>query len=107
MAYGIFNLDAGSYLHRTPKKEISKAEKDKKYLYLQDCLERRSYFTPMVYSTDGIPGSEALDAHKRLATLLSFKLKREYSDFCGFVRERMSQVIVRSNSLLLHETWAK
>ena len=38
---------------------------------------------------------------KILATLLSYNLKREYSDMCGFVRARMSLEIVRSNSLLL------
>ena len=32
----------------------------------------------MVYSLDRIPGAEALDAQKRLAALLSYKLKREY-----------------------------
>ena len=55
----------------------------------------------MVYSADGIPGAEALATQKRLATLLSYKLKREYSEMCGFVRERMSLAIVRSNSLIL------
>ena len=55
----------------------------------------------MVYYTDGIPGAEALAAQKRLAALLSYKLKREYSEMCGFVRVRMSLAIVRSNSLLL------
>ena len=55
----------------------------------------------MVYSADGTPGVEALAAQKRLAALLSYKLKREYSEMCGFVRARMSLAIVRSNSLLL------
>ena len=55
----------------------------------------------MVYYADGIPGAEALDAQKRLAALLSYKLKREYSEMCGFVRASMSLEIVRSNSLLL------
>ena len=55
----------------------------------------------MVYSADGIPGVEALAAQKRLSALLSYKLKREYSEMCGFVRARMSLAIVRSNSLLL------
>ena len=36
-----------------------------------------------------------------MAALLSYKLKREYSEMCGFVRARMSLAIVRSNSLLL------
>ena len=55
----------------------------------------------MFYSADGIPGAEALAAQKRLASILSYKLKREYSEMCGFVRVRMSLAIVRSNSLLL------
>ena len=73
----IFNLDAGSYLRMTPEKALAKAEKEKKDLYLQACLERRRTFTPMVYSADGIPGAEALAAQKRLASLLSYKMKRE------------------------------
>ena len=97
----IVNPDAGSYLCMTPEKAISKAEKEKKDLYLQAFLERRRIFTPMVYSADGIPRAEALAAQKRLAALLSYKLKREYSEMCGFVRARMSLAIVRYNSLLL------
>ena len=71
----ITNIDAGSYLRMTPKKALAKADKDKKDLYLKTCLEHRRYFNPMVYSADGIPGAEALAAQKRLAALLSFKLK--------------------------------
>ena len=97
----IFNLDAGSYMRMTPEKALAKAEKEKKYLYLQACLERRRNFPPMVYSAEGIPGAEALAAQKRLAALLSYKLKQEYSEMCGFVWARMSLAIVRSNSLLL------
>ena len=85
----------------TPEKALAKEEKEKKDLYLQACLKSRRNFTPMVYSADGIPGAEALSAQKRLAALLSYKLKREYSEMCGFVRARMSLAIVRSNSLLL------
>ena len=55
----------------------------------------------MVYYVDEIPGAEALAAQKRLATPLSYKLKWEYSEMCGFVWARMSLTIVRSNSLLL------
>ena len=70
-------------------------------LYLQACLERRRTFTPMVYSADGIPGAEALAAQKRLAALLNYKLKQEYSEMCGFVWARMSLAIVISNILVL------
>ena len=74
----------------TLEKALAKAEKEKKDLYLQACLERRRTFIPMVYSADGIPGAEALDMQKRLAELLSYKLKWEYSEMCGFVQTRMS-----------------
>ena len=57
----------------------------------------------MFYSADIIPGAEALDTQKILAALLSYKLNQEYSDMCVFVKARMSLVIVRSNSLLLHD----
>ena len=67
----IFNFDAGSYLRMMPEKALAKAEKEKKDLYLQDCLERRRNFTPMVYSANGIPGAEALSAQKRLFRLQS------------------------------------
>ena len=97
----IFNLDASSYLRMTQEKALTKAEKEKKDLYLQDFLERRRTFTAIVYSADGIPRAEALAAQKRLAALLSYKLKREYSEMCGFLWTRMSLAIVRSNSLLL------
>ena len=97
----IFNLDVDYYLRMIPEKALAKADKEKKDLYLQACLERRRTFTAMVYSADGIPGAEALAAQKRLAALLSYKLKREYSEMCCFVRARMSLAIVRSNSLLL------
>ena len=96
------NLDAGSYLRITPEKALEEAEKEKKDLYLQACLERRRAFTPMVYSADGIPRAEALAAQKILAALLSYKLKQEYSEMCGFVRARMSLAILRSNILIPH-----
>ena len=81
----IFNLNVGSYLRMTPEKTLAKAEKEKKHLYLQACLERRRTFTSMVYYVDGIPGAEALAAQNRLAALLSYKLKQEYLEMCGFV----------------------
>ena len=61
----IVNLNAGSYLPMMPEKALAKAEKEKKDLYLQACLERIRTFTPMVYSADGIPGMEVLSAQKR------------------------------------------
>ena len=56
----------------------------------------------MVYSTDGIPGMEAVVAHWRIALLLSNNTKQEFLEMCGFVRAWMSLAIVISNTLLLY-----
>ena len=97
----IVNLNVGSYLRMTPEKDIAKEDKEKKDLYLKDFLDRRHKFTPIVYHLERIPGAETMAAQKRLATLISYNLKREYCEMCGFVKARMSLAIVRSNSLLL------
>ena len=70
-------MDGCSYLRMTPEKDLAKAEKEKEDLYLLARLEYRRTFTPMVYSADEIPGAEALAAQRRLAALLSYKLKQE------------------------------
>ena len=85
----------------TREKALVNEEKGKKSVYPQACLESRRTFTPMVYSAERISRVEALAAQKRLAALLRYKLKWEYSEMCGFVRARMSLAIVRSNILLL------
>ena len=54
----------------------------------------------MFHSANRIPRAEALAAQKRLAVLLSYKMKREYSEMCGFVRVRISLAVMRSYSLL-------
>ena len=46
----------------------------------------RKDFTLMVYSVDGIAGSEAWNAEKRLATHLAGKWNREYSQMVYSVR---------------------
>ena len=80
----IVNLDAGSYLRMKSEKSLAKAEKEKKDLYLQACLDSRRTFSPMVYYVDRIPRAEALAAQNRLSALLSYKLKREYSEMCDW-----------------------
>ena len=59
----IVNLDTGYYLRHTSAKALAMAEQEKKDKHLQPCLERRRSFNPIVYSTYGIPGMEAVAAH--------------------------------------------
>jgi hypothetical protein len=54
-----------------------------------------------VYSVDGMSGHETRQAERHVASRLSGKWRREYSEMVGCVRVRMALAVVRSNSLLL------
>ena len=80
---------------------LAAQEKEKKDKYLRSCLEQRKDFTPLVYSVEGIPGREARNAEKRLATLLAAKWRRPRAQMVFYVRVRMALAVVKANSLLL------
>ena len=96
-----FNSDAGYYLRKTSAKDLETTEKVKMDKCVHPNLECRCSFTPMVYSTDGNTGREAVAAHQLLLLLLSDKLKQEYSKMCGFVKALISLAIVITNTLPL------
>ncbi len=68
--------------------------------YLQNCLEMRKDFTPMVYSVYGIASHEARNVEKRLATHLAGKWNREYSQMVYYVRVRMVITVVHASSFV-------
>jgi hypothetical protein len=100
----VTDTDAKSYQGQSAQKSIARQEKEKKDKYVDACVERRRQFTPLVYSVDGLLGSEARAASKRLACLLSQKWKCAYSDVCGYVLSRQALALVRTTSLCLRGT---
>jgi hypothetical protein len=97
-------------------KILAKHKKEKKDKYVDACLARRRTFTSLVFSVDRLRGTEASAATKKLASRLSAKWKRTYSEVCGFVRSRLSITLVRTTSMCLrgsrdptaranHATW--
>ena len=112
----ITDTDAPSSHGTDPKKVLQRHENEKKDKYQAACAERRRHFTPLVFSVDGMRGAEATAASRRLASRLSAKWKRNYSDVCSFVRSRLSIALARSASqslrgardhrpLVSHPTW--
>jgi hypothetical protein len=97
----ITDTDPQSYRKKEFAKVLEQHEKEKKEKYLQNCLEMRKDFTPMVYSVDGIAGHEARNVEKRLVTHLAGKWDREYSQIVYYVRVRMAIAVVHANSLLI------
>jgi hypothetical protein len=97
----VTHTDAPSARGLDPAKILKRHEKEKRDKYLEPCLARRRHFTPLVFSVDGLRGTEAQAASKWLASRLSTKWKRTYSEVCGFVRSRLSVALARSTSLCL------
>jgi hypothetical protein len=81
----VTDTDAPYHQGQDPHKILSKHEKEKKDKYVDACLARRRTFTPLMFSVDGLRGTEASAATKKLASRLSAKWKRAYSKVCGFV----------------------
>ena len=84
-----------------PEKDLVKAVTQKQKKGLHNCLECRLHFTPLVLYAKRIPVAEAQAATQRIAFHLSFRMKQEYSDMCGFVRTSMSISVVWSNNFLI------
>jgi hypothetical protein len=88
------------YRHSDPAKVIAMQEKEKKWKYLEPCLEQQRHFTPFVCSTDGLLGCEAETFAKRLAAKLAIKWQKTYSQVCGYVKACLSIAIIHATHRL-------
>ncbi|KAL7527447.1 hypothetical protein ACHAXR_001966 [Thalassiosira sp. AJA248-18] len=88
-------------------KVLERAAKNKKDEYLDECIERRCSFTPLVYSVDGMACLEAKAFENRIGSLLAGKHIRPYIEMVGFVRQQMSLAVIRSNTLMLRGSRSK
>ena len=98
------DTDAPSVRNVEPKKLLAASEKQKKGKYLQACVDRNRNFTPLVYSVDGMPATEAKAAVKKLSADLAVKWHKEYSATCCLVRQRVGISLVRSASMCFRFT---
>ena len=107
----ITDTDCKTWRDRDPHKVLAHHEKEKKKTY-----SRRRHFTPLVFSCDGMIAVEASAVIKRVASLLSPKWHRPYSETCEYVRLRILISLVRAASHCLcgsrdptarvsHATW--
>ena len=92
----VVNTDALSYLEKAPEKCLHEAEKGKKKIYLEACLQQRRHISPCVASVDGLLGVEATASLKRIASRLATKWRKPYSKTCGYVRSRVTINLVHA-----------
>ena len=92
----VVNTDSQSHLSKTPEKCFQEAERAKKKMYLEACLQQRRHFSPFVTSVDGLLGVEAGATLKRLSAYLATKWRQPYSKTCRYVKSRISITLVRA-----------
>jgi hypothetical protein len=97
----VTDTDAPSYRGTDPQKVLHRHEKEKKAKYNALCAAHRRHFTPLVFSVDGLQGTEATAASKRLASRLAAKWHQSYSEVVGYVRSSLSVALARSASQCL------
>ena len=54
----VVNTDTKSYWERFPERCLEEAERGKKKMYLEACLQQRRHLSPFVSSVDGLLGVE-------------------------------------------------
>ena len=97
----ITNTDSKSYGNKASDRLLERFAQQKQDKYEEACLERCTNFTPLCYSVDGMACKAARAAERRLASLLTTKWDRLYSEMVNFIRTWMSLAVVRSNIMLM------
>ena len=90
------NTNAKSYWEKSPERYLEEAERGKKKMYLEACLQQRRHFSPFIASADGILGVEAMATLKRISSRLASKWKQPYLKTCGYVNSRIAITLVRA-----------
>ena len=79
----VVNTDDKSHMAKYPEKCLQEAERGKKRMYLEACLQQRRHFFPFVALVDGLLGMGAAETLKKLSSRLATKWKQPYLKTCG------------------------
>ena len=78
----VVNTDSKSHSAKTPEKFLQEAERAKKKIYLESCLQQRRHLYTFVASVDGLLGVELMATLKSIDILLAKKWRQPYSSTC-------------------------
>ena len=92
----VLNTDAKSHSTKPPEKCLQEAERAKKRMYLEACLQQLRHFSPFVASVDGFLGVEVTATLKRIASRLATNWRQPYPQMCGYVKSRIAITLVRT-----------
>ena len=97
----VFNPGAPS--NHPFKSAYHRHEREKRRQYEQHIREiEHGHFSPLVFTTTGKMGDAASQVYRRLANLLTEKLKLSYGEVMGWIRCKLSFALVRSAIMCIH-----
>ena len=60
----VVNTDSPTHRTKDPERFLHEAERGKKWMYLEACLQQLRHFSPFVSLVDGLLGVEAVETLK-------------------------------------------
>ena len=69
---------------------MQEAERGKKRMYLEACIQQRRHFYTFVHSVDGFMGVEVTTTLKKLTSYLVTKWRQTYPKTCGYVKSKIA-----------------
>ena len=85
---------------------LSKLENEKKNKYNRRIMEvEHGTFTPLIFTTTGVMGSECTKFYKALAMRISEKKDETYSEVVRYLRVKLSFMALKSALLCLRGSW--
>ena len=90
------NTDFKYHLAKKPEKSLQEAEMAKKNIYLEDWLQQRRHFSPLIASVYEFLGVEVGDTLKRVAICLTNNCHQLYSRMCGYIKSTIAITLVWS-----------
>ena len=101
----VVNTDALTHWTKDPERCLHEAERGRKRVYLEACLQQRRHFSPFIALVDGLLGVEAMSALESLVSRLATKWNQYYSKTCGYVKSRIAITLVRATRRCIRGSW--
>ena len=98
----VVHPNSPSYKGKDVEKIYQQNEKEKKNKYNQRVIQvEKATFTPLVFTTTGGMAPECTKFHKKVAELISWKTKEEYSQVMNHIRTRIRFTLLKSTLIAI------
>ena len=92
----VVNTDTLSHHNKSPEKCLHTAEKDRKWKYLEACLQKRLHLSPFIIYVDFLLRMEAEAMLKHIVSHLAKNKKRPYYSMCDYINNKVAILLARA-----------